>query len=86
MRDWAVGRVQVTTGLLLGEFERTISGKQMRGTIWSSSCSRSMPVTFAARAVGSTACSMQARWAYLSRADGATRVACIVNRRAPGRG
>ena len=65
-----VGRVQATAGLLLGEFERTISGKKKRGTIWSMSCSRSMPVTFPTRAAGYTACSVQARWASLCRAGG----------------
>ena len=43
-------------GLLRAAWSCTISGKKNRGTIWSTSCSRSMPVSFLTRAAGSIAC------------------------------
>ena len=61
-RNRAGGRMQARLlAILRAARSRTISGKKMRGTIWSTFCSRSMPVTFATRAAGSNACYTQAQ-------------------------
>ena len=83
----AGGHMQATAGELLGEFERTILGKQKRGTIWSTSCSRSMPVSFPTRAAGYTACKRRGGHPCAELADqGGVYKGRVSRCDAPGRG